>query len=333
MKAFEVIDLHCDTIPAMMDAAERGEKLSLGKNELQIDLDKLERGGYLCQCFSLFTYLEELEEKGETPFGHVKKLAEFWQQEIGRYPDRIRQVRTYDELMENRAAGRISAVMTVEEGAVYEGKLDNLQRLYDMGVRMSTITWNFVNELGYPNPPKTEGQPWLPDRVNGLTETGIAFVQEMEHLGIVIDLSHLNDAGIDDVFRYTRGPVIASHSNVRQICGHLRNLSDDNIRRIAERGGVIGVNFYPAFLKEQEPGKCEASVMDIIRHIKYLKKLGGIDCIALGTDFDGYEGTIDIKDAGDIQLMADAMIREGFSDDEIEKVFSRNILRVFHEVW
>ena len=333
MKRFEVIDMHCDTIPAMMDAAEKGEKLSLDKNDLQIDLNKLEKGGYLCQCFSLFTYLGELEEKGETPFQHVKKLAEFWQQEIGRYPDRIRQIRSYEELMENRAAGRLSAVMTVEEGGVYEGDMDKLYELYEMGVRISTITWNYANELGYPNPTIRPGEPWLPDLTNGLTEKGIYFVEEMERLGILVDISHLNDAGIRDVFLHTRGPVIATHSNARELCGHLRNLTDENIQRLAERGGIIGVNFYPAFLKEQEAGKCEATVHDMIRHMKYLKNLGGIDCIALGTDFDGYEGETDIPHAGSMQHLADALQREGFSCDEIEKIFYRNVLRVFREVW
>ena len=157
-------------------------------------------------------------------------------------------------------------------------------KLYDLGVRISTLTWNFPNELGFPNPAQEEGKPYLPDLENGLTPTGIAFVEEMERLGIVIDLSHLNDAGIRDVFAHTRGPVIASHSNARGACFHLRNLSDEMIRQLAERGGVTGINFCPSFLREEEPAAKKASTMDMVRHMKYLRNVGGIDIIGLGTD-------------------------------------------------
>ena len=150
---------------------------------------------------------------------------------------------------ENARMGKLSAMMTVEEGGVYEGKLENLYALYDKGVRMSTLTWNFANELGYPNPAIAPGSPRIPDMVNGLTDTGKSLVEEMERIGILIDVSHLNDAGIRDIFELTHGPVIASHSNARTLCSHLRNLSDNNIRMIGERGGVIGINYFVGFLE------------------------------------------------------------------------------------
>lgn len=334
---FNVIDMHCDTIPAMYELSENGRSVTIAENQFQIDLNKLEKGHYLCQCFSLFTDLGALKERGVSPFEHVSALAKFWQQQIGRYPERIRQIRSYQELMENREAGRIGAVMTVEEGGVYEGDIDNLYRLYDMGVRISTLTWNYVNELGYPNPRRIPGECWRPDMEHGLTQKGIDFVEEMERMGILIDISHLNDAGIRDVFEHTKGPVIATHSNARAVCSHLRNLSDDVIRQIAERGGVTGINFYPDFLQIQD--ECSedrlhmASALDMVRHMKYLKNLGGIDCIALGTDFDGYDGRTDIADAGEMQHLADVMSMEGFTDSEIEKVFGGNVLRVFREIW
>ena len=195
---FQVIDMHCDTIPALQ-WKEKQEHLA--DADLQINLDKLEKGGSLCQCFSLFTFLKGL--KDETPFEHVRKLADLWKSEVERYPDRICQIKTYADLMQVQKEGKIGAVMTVEEGGVYEGSIEKLHTLYDLGVRISTLTWNFPNELGFPNPAQEEGKPYLPDLENGLTSTGIAFVEEMERLGIVIDLSHLNDAGIRDVFAHT----------------------------------------------------------------------------------------------------------------------------------
>lgn len=332
---FKVVDMHCDTIPVMFELMKSGKQVSIEKNNFQIDLEKLQKGNYLCQCFSLFTDLGQVEEEGETPFYHAMALAEYWKKEIGRFPDKIRQVCSYEEIMENQTKDRISAVMTVEEGGVYEGDIEKLYQFYDMGVRISTITWNFVNELGYPNPPYRTGNPWIPDTENGLTEKGIYFVEEMERLGILPDISHLNDAGIEDVFRYTSGPVAATHSNARTICGHLRNLSDDVIKKLANRGGVTGINFYPCFLRGPgEAGqKYRASAEDMVFHMKYLKNLGGIDCVALGTDFDGFDGETDIENAGSMQHLADMMSTEGFNDGEIEKVFYKNALRVFREVW
>ena len=315
---FQVIDMHCDTIPALQ-WKEKQEHLA--DADLQINLDKLEKGGSLCQCFSLFTFLKGL--KDETPFEHVRKLADLWKSEVERYPDRICQIKTYADLMQVQKEGKIGAVMTVEEGGVYEGSIEKLHTLYDLGVRISTLTWNFPNELGFPNPAQEEGKPYLPDLENGLTPTGIAFVEEMERLGIVIDLSHLNDAGIRDVFAHTRGPVIASHSNARGACFHLRNLSDEMIRQLAERGGVTGINFCPSFLREEEPATKKASTMDMVRHMKYLRNVGGIDIIGLGTDFDGFSGETDVPDTAHMQHLADVMSHDGFTDEEIEKEYAR----------
>lgn len=333
---FKVIDMHCDTIPVIYDKLQQGEKVSLKDGDLKINLEKMKTGNYLCQCFSLYANLGTLREKNIEPYEHVTRLVECWKKEIGSYPDQIRQVFSYADILENEKAGRMSAIMTVEEGGVYEGKLENLSALYDQGVRMSNLTWNFVNELAYPNPSREEGKPWNPDLENGLTDLGFQFIEEMERLGIVIDTSHLNDAGIRDILQHVKGPVIASHSNARALAGHLRNLSDENVRGIAEHGGVIGVNFYPDFLMPcASDGRenLEASAEDIVRHMKYLYQTGGIDCIALGTDFDGFDGYVDIEHAGQMPKLADVMSREGFTDREIEKIFCGNTLRVFKEVW
>lgn len=324
---YRVVDMHCDTIPAMFERKHAGVEVSLAKNDLHIDLDKMQRGQYDCQCFSLFTYLKGILERGIAPFDYVRDLAAFWQEEIGKYPNQIRQVFSYSDIEENRRAGRISAVMTVEEGAVYEGKLENLYAMYESGVRLSTLTWNFENELAYPNPAGSR-----PDTVRGLKERGIAFVEEMERLGILVDISHLNDAGIWDVFEHVKGPVIASHSNARGLCNCLRNLSDDMIRTIGEKGGVIGVNFFAGFLHHRED-ELYASAKDLAAHMQYLKNVGGIDCVGLGSDFDGISGTLEVSDAGKMELLVRAMEQAGFSAGEIEKIMGQNVLRVFKEVW
>lgn len=325
-----VIDLHCDTIAELWEADREGKAYSLRKNGMRVDLLRMKQSNYLCQCFSLFTHLEALRRRGETPFAHVCALADFWDRMMEENKDLIAKAVCAEEIDRNAKAGKMSAVMTVEEGAVYEGKLENLYTLYGRGVRISTLTWNYENELGYPNPVKEEGRAYLPDQKRGLTDTGIAFAQEMERLGILIDISHLNDAGIRDVFANTKGPVIASHSNMRPECGHLRNLTDEMLREIARRGGVAGINFYPAFLAD---GAKEGRISDMIRHMKHMKQVGGIGCIALGSDFDGFGEPVEFGGCEGMERLAQQMKKEGFTEDETEKVFSLNARRVFGEAF
>ncbi len=326
---YAVIDLHCDTIPNMYAEKEEGKEISLLSRSGMIDLEKMKAGGYWCQCFSLFTNLGTLREHGEEPFDHVDRLSDYWREEIGRYPAQIRQVTSAREIEENAKAGILSAMMTVEEGAVYEGKLENLYALYEKGVRMSTLTWNFPNELGYPNPEFAPGVRPIPDTVHGLTDKGRCFAEEMERLGVIIDLSHLNDAGIRDVLDMTKGPVIASHSNARALCPHLRNLTDENLRRIGEKGGVIGINYLVDFLEE---GATIARVDRMAEHMAYIRNLAGIEAVALGSDFDGFEEPCELTGADRLPLLAGAMERRGFKAGEIEKIFSGNALRVFRDV-
>ena len=285
----------------------------------------MREGGYICQCFSLFTHLGALKKRGESPFTHVLGLADFWKTKIAEYPDIIGQVTTAESMEENARMGKLSAMMI----RFTKRLVSLLYALYDKGVRMSTLTWNFANELGYPNPAIALGSPRIPDMVNGLTDTGKSFVEEMERIGILIDVSHLNDAGIRDIFELTHGPVIASHSNARTLCSHLRNLSDTIIRMIGERGGVIGINYFVGFL---EDGGKIGRIEKMVEHMQYIKNLAGIDAIALGSDFDGFGESCELSGAEKMQQLAAEMERQGFSSAEIEKVFALNALRVFRSV-
>ena len=232
----------------------------------------------------------------------------------------------------------MSAMLTLEEGGICQGNLSYLRDFYRLGARMMTLTWNFQNELGFPNkmgasdgtrPPRC-----VPDTEHGLTETGIAFLEEMERLGMIIDISHLNDAGIWDVFRHTTKPFVASHSNARALASHPRNLTDEMIRALAERGGVAGINFCASFLRDEEHGgdPKHSLCRDMVRHMKHMKSIGGIGCIGLGSDFDGITSIVEMKDCSGMQMLADEMSAQGFTTGEIESVFSGNVLRVYREV-
>lgn len=245
-------------------------------------------------------------------------------------------VRSYRDIEDNWKKGKMSALLTIEEGGVCQGSLKFLRDFYRLGVRMMTLTWNFPNELGFPNKRerREDGTTCVvPDRSNGLTGTGIGFVEEMERLGMIIDVSHLNDAGIWDVFRHTKKPFVASHSNARAVASHPRNMTDDMIRELANRGGVMGINYYTCFLRDF--GKDEAMVSRVsymVEHMKHIRKVGGIGCLGLGSDFDGIECELEMKDASMVPMLADAMKREGFSQSDIEAVFYKNVLRVYREI-
>ena len=332
----KVVDMHCDTIAELYDNHRDGGSTTILENALHIDLQKMEKGDYLLQNFALFTHLGKVEK----PFEYAMKLADTFYTELEAYPEKIGIVKNWDDIEANRKAGRMSALLTLEEGGVCQGELAYLRDFYHIGARMMTLTWNFQNELGYPNqmvPGDTPagGPPrCVPDTEHGLTEKGIEFVQEMERIGMIIDISHLNDAGIWDVFKYTKKPFVASHSNARALAGHPRNLTDDMIRALAERGGVAGINFCALFLRNEENGEIphHSYVSDMVRHMKHMKDIGGIGCIGLGTDFDGITSIVELGDCSGMPMLADEMARQGFTIGEIESVFSGNVLRVYKEL-
>lgn len=334
-----VIDMHCDTIYEILERRKRGERTSLRENDLMIDLIRLKKGGYSVQNFAM--YVEKKE--GESSFSKVKELLSVFKEEMSKNEDLISQVYTTEDILKNEKEGKLSALLTVEEGGVCEGKLENLHFLYEAGVRMMTLTWNFPNEIGYPNF-NEDGNFYMPNTVDGLTETGIEFVREMERLGMIVDVSHLSDAGFYDVLKYTTAPFVASHSNARNVCPVVRNLTDDMIRKLAERGGVTGLNYSVDFLRDH-PGREKvdgknpkswgfgyASLEDIAEHAKHIVKVGGIECVGLGSDFDGISPHPELSGADDVPRLAQTMAKKGFSENEIDKILYQNVFRLYKEI-
>lgn len=215
----------------------------------------------------------------------------------------------------------MSALLAIEEGAVLEGNIENLEKFYDLGVRMITLTWNHENEIGYPH--------IKPENANkGLKSFGIEVVENMNDLGMIVDVSHLSDAGFYDVAKVSTKPFIATHSNSREMTKHSRNLTDEMIKILANAGGVTGINFCSAFIGETPM----TMISDMVRHIKHMRNIGGIDVIALGSDFDGIESPVEIKNSSEMNKLAIQLEKEGFKVDEIEKIFYKNALRVIKDV-
>lgn len=327
MKRLNVVDMHCDTILRTLNGEE-----TLKETKGHLDFKRMKKGEYALQCFAMFVNLN----KCDNPFEKVNIMIDKYYQDISENMDIIRPVFSYQDIENNMENGIMSSLLTIEEGGVTKGHLEFLRNLYLLGVRMITLTWNFENGVGYPNiiKFKEDGKPdtTVPNTENGLTPYGIEMIKEMEKLGIIIDVSHLSDKGFYDVYEHTTKPFVASHSNCRAICNHSRNMTDDMIKKLASRGGVMGLNYCSPFVNFSDDKDNFTYVKDLIKHIKHVKELVGIDYIGLGSDFDGIGDSIEMNSADKMYMLKDEMLKSGFTQEEVEKVFYKNVLRVFKEV-
>lgn len=310
-----VIDLHCDTIYHLVDNAN----LTLKNNNLGIDLGKLKKSGSLAQFFALFIGLEEHDK----PFNRAMDMLNRFYEEINKNSHDINIAKSYEDFVRNKNSGKISAFLTLEEGEAFEGSINKLKNFYDLGVRLVTLTWNHENSIGYPNCKKE-----FMDK--GLKAFGLEALEEMNKLGVIIDVSHLSDGGFYDVAKYSKKPFVASHSNSREICNHSRNLTDEMIKILSEKGGTMGINFEKSFLiKDGSYSKVE----DMVTHIKHIYNVGGADVISIGSDFDGIDhSNLEINNIAEIYKLTSALEKNGFTENEIDKILYKNALRVIKDV-
>ncbi|WP_243577985.1 dipeptidase [Clostridium minihomine] len=310
------IDLHCDTISLLLE-----REIPLFSNEIDVSIEKMKTSDVFCQFFAMFIRMSDFENVDES-YAYLKKMYHVYQKEMEENKEHIRPALCAADIHKNRREGKLSGVLTVEEGGVIGQEMDRLEELYNMGVRLITLTWNYENSLGFPN----SDDPAVMEA--GLKPFGKEVVERMNDLHMLIDVSHLSDGGFWDVAQMSRGPFVASHSNSRSVRDFRRNLTDDMLRTLAEKGGVTGINFYHKFLGEDGNG----SVPDMVRHIKHIKNVAGIDTIALGSDFDGFSGPCEIRNCAQFYKLADALSAAGFTDSEIEKICWKNALRVIDSV-
>jgi len=309
----KLIDMHCDTIFELM--RRKGE--SLKGNSLCISLDYMKQAKSMAQFFACFLYADEFGWDYTKGYEKALEMIAYAKKEFAENEGSIELALNYEDLKKNESNGKISAFLTIEEGGILEGKIERLEHLFQEGIRLMTLTWNYENCIGYPN--KMSG---------GLKAFGVEVVRKMNRLGMIIDVSHLSDDGFWDVLKYSSKPFVASHSNARALCNHPRNLSDDMIKALAEKGGVMGINFYPYFIRESG----SATIENIVEHIQHIYQIGGEDVIAIGTDFDGFdEGKSEISHLGQMDVVYDAIKRQGFTERQIDKIWNRNAMRVIKD--
>ena len=344
MNIIPVIDMHCDTISEILKARLHGRNISLRENDLSLDLMRMKSAGYMCQNFALFTMMghwmsdaagqkaDPVRELYPTPFDCVIAMSDIYDNEIQLNSDIIRPAFSGTEIKAYADMGFMAALKTVEEGAVYEGKVENLERLYDHGVRMTTLTWNFENELAFPNAIDMQTGKASADTVNGLKAAGRDIVKACSELGVIVDVSHLGDAGILEVLDILPPdvPIVASHSNARSVAGHPRNVTDEMLRKIADRGGVCGLNYCSEFANGVDGSMTMAD--DLVQHIRHMADVGGMECIGLGSDYDGINNEVETGGCEGMQLMAERIAAAGIPEEDVEKIFYKNVLRLYSDV-
>ena len=307
----KIIDMHCDTLLALREHPD----FDFYDGPTAINLRHLQEAPALTQCFAMFLPWKK-EKIG--PYEILKQLYAVYQQNMETHADIIRPAFSCEDILANAGQGFISSLLTVEDAAFLENKIERLEEVYKLGVRMIGLTWNYENCVAYPNSDDPEAHR------RGLKVFGLDVVEKMNELGIIIDCSHLSEGGFYDVARVSKNPFACSHSCARALCNHRRNLTDDQLKVLGNKGGLVGVNFYGAFLNENGNPPTFDRIID---HLVYMKDKAGIDSIGFGSDFDGIDEYGEIENYGGFTGLLDRM-QKTFTDDEIDKISHENALRL-----
>jgi len=308
-----IIDGHCDSI---LDVDNGKRSLALESNIGHLDFHRLRKIVNL-QFMAVFV------ETHHKPYNTLFKALEL----IDLLNEQISQVNFVEKILTRKdleffSPSTVKVLLTIEGGEPLGGSLRVLRSLFQLGIRGLTLTWNNRNELGDGCAEEPQGQ--------GLSKFGKSVVKEMNKLGMVVDVSHLAENGFWDVLDITSQPIIASHSCCQSICHHPRNLSDQQLKALAENGGLIGINFYPAFLKD-EP--CYATIDDVVKHIIYAAEIIGTEHVGIGSDFDGIDQVPQgLEDVTKIPGLIIKLEKAGFSSKEIANIMGNNYLRVLKKV-
>lgn len=332
----KIADLHCDTISKIY---ESNIDSNLMHNHYQIDARRMQASNYMLQNFAMFID----SAKYENPYITAKEMISCYYKQLKLCNDYISPVKKYSDISNNRKINKISALLTIEDSTCFMDGGNHIDEFYDLGVRMTTLTWNYRNFVGYPN---FDFSPYIalspnelkdvspdfitPNTINGITTEGIEFIHALEEKGIIIDVSHGSDKLFFDVLNNTSKPFVLSHSNSRYVCNHVRNATDEMIKALADRGGIIGINFCPDFINNA-PNSI-AYVSSIAKHIEHIYNIGGSEVLALGTDFDGISGRYEIEDCSQMYLLVNELNNKNLSNSFIEKIMFKNVLRLYKEM-
>lgn len=307
-----LIDLHADTLSSIQSP----EKFLKRNGKMHLDLPRMIESNICCAVFSLFVYPDKLQPE-KWSFRLFEKL-ETIERTVELSDGAMRIALSAKDILENRNKGIVSAMIEIEGLHSIDSDLANIEKIYKRGVRIFTLTWNNTNRYA---------TSCMDDRASsvGLTAEGLEALSEIEKLGGIIDLSHSGEKTFWEIIEKAKNPPICSHSCCRALKESTRNLNDDQIVAMIERGGIIAINFYPGFLSTKSHS--QITVEDIILHIEHIANMGGINNIGLGSDFDGVRCLPKgLEDCTGIKNLTAGLISRGFDDYSILKILGANFI-------
>ena len=290
----KLFDLHCDTITKLFSA---NQELFDGKS--QVNIKKTKDFEHWRQVFAIFipdTF------RGDKALEYFLAVSDYYRRQI---------FDNYDKI-----GVKSNHLLSVEGGAVLAGKLENIQILSNFRVKLLTLTWNGENELGFGA-----------DCNKGLKQFGFECVKKLEQSGIIVDVSHLSDAGFYDVASVAEKPFVATHSNSRKICDHRRNLTDEQFKHICSVGGIVGINFHKPFVTDNGN-----YVTELLKHIEHFLSLGGENVLCIGSDFDGADMHESLDSVEKISTLVDAFVSANYSEELINKIMFKNAFDFFERL-
>ncbi len=364
------VDTHADTPSNMINGNwDVGQYHQPGQRKSgQIDLPRMKEGGLDALFFAVF-----VGQGDRTPEGYAqaqKRAArelDAIDKMVKGYPDLVELATTPEDAYRLQRQGKRAAFIGLENGYPIDKDLAMIKKYYDRGVRYITLCHSHDNDICDSSTDREEPED------KGLSEFGSQVVAECNRLGIMVDVSHISDKSFFDVLKITKAPVIASHSSVRALCDHPRNLSDAMLKALASNGGVIQICFVSSFIKKLKPNPArrkaldelrkkygpwrlikdeatleklqeeyqkvneefpeeKAALKELVNHIDYIVKLIGIDHVGIGTDFDGGGGVEGCDDVTQLPRVTEELLRRGYSEDDIKKIWGGNLMRVFSRV-
>jgi len=333
-----VFDGHNDVLSRLLerDRPDAPAGFLAGDGEGHLDLPRAARGGLAGGCFAVFTCSPDDADYDTGAYfapvdpgralrealAQVALLLRLEQASAGR----LRVARSAADL----DGDGLAAVLHLEGAEPIGPALDELAVLHAAGLRSLGLVWSRPNAFATGVP---FGFPGSPDQGPGLTEAGAALVRACAELGVLVDVSHLNARGFWEVAELDAGPLVASHSGAHALCPSPRNLTDDQLRAIGERRGLVGINFHVGFLRADGALDTDTPLATVAAHAAHVAELAGAECVALGSDFDGAAMPDGLADVTGLPALLDALREAGFTEPDLEGIAWRNWRRVLAAAW
>ena len=303
------LDTHCDT-PMLFP---QGIHFDQRDPRILVDLHKMTEGRL--DATIMVAYLPQPTEQ---PKAYADAIFDQIEAITKQNSDYVRIARTPEELWANKRAGIKSIMLGIENGIALDGQLENLQHFAERGIVYMTLCHNGDNDIC--DSASRSQNTW-----GGVSPFGEQVIREMNRLGILVDMSHAGEKSFYDALDISSKPIVCSHSSARALCDHPRNLTDDQMRALAAKGGVAQTTIYHGFLRQDS----ESCILDVMEHLEHAIQVMGIDHVGLGTDFDGDGGVRGLADASELIIFTKQLLRRRYSEEDIQKIWGGNFLRVY----